>query len=298
MIRRRVRSRTPDAGDLADAVDDAIGWAGALLEVRGVGATLGRARVLDAVDLTVEPRTWTAIIGPNGAGKSTLLRAVAGLLRHDGQVLVDGLDVDQLSPRERAARIGYAPQVPVLPDGVRVGEYVLLGRTPYHPLLRGAGDADHAVARESLARLDLDGFADRPLRTLSGGERQRAVLARALAQQPRLLLLDEPTASLDLGHAQQLLELVDELRREEGLTVLSTLHDLALAGQYADRLVLLSAGCVVTAGPPTQVLTETVLEEHYGAVAEVVDGPDGVRVHPLRPGGGGRNRSGRIHAGR
>jgi iron complex transport system ATP-binding protein len=256
---------------------------GALLEVRGVGAVLGRARVLDAVDLVVEPRTWTAIVGPNGAGKSTLLRVVAGLQKHDGHVLVDGLDVDALAPRDRAARIGYAPQVPVLPDGIVVRDYVLLGRTPYHPLLASARDADRAVVDDALARLDLALLADRPLRTLSGGERQRAVLARALAQQPRLLLLDEPTAALDLGHAQQLLELVDDLRREHGLTVLSTLHDLALAGQYADRLVLLDAGRVVASGAPGEVLTTAVLARHYGATAEVFEGPDGVRVHPVRP---------------
>jgi len=258
-------------------------WAGALLEVRGVGATLGRSRVLDAVDATVEPRTWTAVVGPNGAGKSTLLRVVAGLQRHDGQVLIDGLDVDQMRPRERASKIGYAPQVPVLPDGVTVAEYVLLGRTPYHPLLSSARDDDRRIASDALARLDLAGLANRVLKTLSGGERQRAVLARALAQQPRLLLLDEPTAALDLGHAQQLLELVDELRRDAGLTVLSTLHDLALAGQYADRLVLLDGGRVVTAGAPGEVLTASALSTHYGASAEVVDGPDGLRVHPVRP---------------
>jgi iron complex transport system ATP-binding protein len=164
-----------------------------------------------------------------------------------------------------------------------VREYVLLGRTPYRSLLSGPGPADRAVVAESLERLDLQTMADRPIRTRSGGERQRAVLARALAQQPRLLLLDEPTASLDLGHAQQLLELVDELRREDGLTVISTLHDLALAGQYADRLVLLAEGVQVASGAPAEVLTTEALATHYGANAEVIAGPGGVRVHPVRP---------------
>jgi iron complex transport system ATP-binding protein len=270
------------AGASAGAVAG-TGWAGALLEVRGVGVRLGRAQVLTDVRLTVEPRTWTAVVGPNGAGKSTLLRAVAGLQRHTGQVLVDGLDVDQLGPRARAARIAFAPQLPVLPDGVSVAEYVLLGRTPYHPLLAPPRDADRTVVRQALERLDLAALGDRSLRTLSGGERQRAVLARALAQQPRLLLLDEPTAALDLGHAQQLLELVDDLRRDEGVTVLSSLHDLALAGQYADRLALLDRGRLVATGPPAEVLTAGVLWQHYGARAEVAAGPDGVRVHPVRP---------------
>lgn len=258
-------------------------WAGGLLEARQVRVRLGRTQVLDGVDLVAEPRSWTAVVGPNGAGKSTLLRVIAGLTKHEGQVLLDGRDVAQLDPRTRATEIGFAPQTPVLPESMPVREYVLLGRTPYRSLLSGPGDGDRAVVSEALERLDLQTMADRPIRTLSGGERQRAVLARALAQQPRLLLLDEPTASLDLGHAQQLLELVDELRREDGLTVISTLHDLALAGQYADRLVLLAEGVQVASGLPAEVLTTEALATYYGASAEVIAGPGGVRVHPVRP---------------
>jgi iron complex transport system ATP-binding protein len=258
-------------------------WAGALLEVRGLGVRKGRARLLDEVDVEAEPRSWTAVVGPNGAGKSTLLRCVAGLQRHDGRVLVDGHDVTALSPRERAREVGYAPQIPVLPEAVTVAEYVLLGRTPYRPLLAGPRREDRDVVEAALDRLDLGPLAGRTLRTLSGGERQRAVLARALAQQPRLLLLDEPTASLDLGHAQTVLEIVDELRREHGLTVVTTLHDLVLAGQYADRLVLLAEGRVAAAGRPQEVLTSAALARHYGATAEVTPDGSGVRVHPVRP---------------
>ena len=271
------------------------------LEVSGVSVVLGRAAVLRDVDLTAEPGTWTGVVGPNGAGKSTLLRAVAGLVRHGGRVLLDGREVARMDARHRATRIGYAPQVPVLPEGVTVREYVHLGRTPYRslvpiaglsrrggPVPSGPGGAaprvadDRAVVERALRRLDLDGLATRSLRTLSGGERQRAVLARALAQEPQVLLLDEPTTALDLGHAQQLLELVDTLRAEEGLTVVSTLHDLTLAGEYAQHLVLLAAGRVVAAGPPGEVLTEASLAAHYGARAEVTAGPDGVRVVPVR----------------
>jgi iron complex transport system ATP-binding protein len=258
-------------------------WAGALLEVRGVGVTRGRARLLDAVDLVAEPRSWTAIVGPNGAGKSTLLRAVAGLTSHQGRVLVDGRLVGRLSPRERAQEIGYAPQIPVLPEAGTVAEYVLLGRTPYRSLLLGPRREDREIVGAALERLSLTALANRALRTLSGGERQRAVLARALAQQPRLLLLDEPTAALDLGHAQTVLELLDELRREEGLTVVTTIHDLVLAAQYADRLVLLAQGSVAAAGRPQDVLTADVLATHYAASAEVTVDATGVRVHPVRP---------------
>jgi len=261
---------------------------GSLLELHGVGATLGRAKVLADVDLTVDPGGWTAIVGPNGAGKSTLLRAVAGLGSHrpgahTGQVLIDGQDAASLGPRRRAQQIGYAPQVPLIPESMPVREYVMLGRTPYRPLLATPRAADHEIVADALERLDLTRMADRPLRTLSGGERQRAVLARVVAQQPRLLLLDEPTAALDLGHAQQVLELVDRLRREDGITVLATLHDLVLAGQYADRIVLLSNGKVAAAGTPGEVLTAEALAVHYGVRAEVDAGPSGVRVHPVRP---------------
>lgn len=258
-------------------------WAGALLEVRAVGVTKGGNRLLDGVDLVAEPRSWTAVVGPNGAGKSTLLRCVAGVLPHDGSVLVDGNGVESLKARERAREIGYAPQVPVLPEAVTVAEYVLLGRTPYRSLLAGPRREDREVVQGALERLDLAGLAGRALRTLSGGERQRAVLARALAQQPRLLLLDEPTAALDLGHAQNVLELLDELRREQGLTVVTTIHDLVLAAQYADQLVLLAGGRVAAAGRPEDVLTSEALAAHYGATAEVTASAGGVRVHPVRP---------------
>jgi iron complex transport system ATP-binding protein len=238
-----------------------------LLEVDGVGARLGRARVLDDVSLVVPHGGWTAVVGPNGAGKSTLLRVVAGLVRHTGSVRLDGADLASAAPRQRARLIGYAPQVPLMPEAMAVRDYVMLGRTPHRGMLAAPNSADHGEVARALARLDLSGMADRPLRTLSGGERQRAVLARVLAQRPRLVLLDEPTSALDLGHAQQVLELVDRLRHDERLTVLATLHDLALAGQYADRLVLLDAGRVVAAGSPSEVLTAENLARHYGASA-------------------------------
>jgi iron complex transport system ATP-binding protein len=268
---------------VSDSWAGAGSWAGALLEVRGLGVRKGSATLLDGVDAVAEPRSWTAVVGPNGAGKSTLLRCVAGLQRHTGRVLVDGRDVTSLSPRERAREVGYAPQIPLLPEAVTVAEYVLLGRTPYRPLLAGPRREDREVVEGALERLDLAPLAGRTLRTLSGGERQRAVLARALAQHPRMLLLDEPTASLDLGHAQTVLEIVDELRREHGMTVVTTLHDLVLAGQYAERVVLLAEGRVAAAGRPADVLTSQALARHYGATAEVTPDGAGVRVHPVRP---------------
>ena len=255
---------------------------GARIEVVGLSAAYGRTQVLDTVRLTVEPGGWLAVIGPNGSGKSTLLRCVLGLHAHDGQVRLDGAPTSGMPRRRRARQIAYAPQLPVLPEGVSTRDYVMLGRTPHRALLSAPRAVDRQVVQDVMERLEIGALADRPLRTLSGGEQQRAVLARALAQQPRVLLLDEPTSSLDLGHAQQVLDLVDGLRRQDGLTVLMTLHDLTLAGQYADRLALLSAGRVVAEGGPADVLTAAALETYYGARATVVEGPNGPAVLPVR----------------
>jgi ABC-type cobalamin/Fe3+-siderophores transport system ATPase subunit len=255
---------------------------GARVEVVALTAGYGRTRILDAVRLTIEPGGWLAVIGPNGSGKSTLLRSVLGFHPHEGQVRVDGVPTTGMPRRERARSMAYSPQTPVLPEGVTARDYVTLGRTPHRPLLAAPRAVDRQIVADVMDRLGLWPLAERRLSTLSGGEQQRAVLARALAQQPRVLLMDEPTASLDLGHAQQVLDLVDRLRRQDGLTVVSTLHDLTLAGQYADRLALLSEGRVVADGSPAEVLTAQALSTHYGARAEVVQGPSGPAVLPVR----------------
>ncbi len=253
------------------------------LRLAEVGAGYGGRPVVSGVSVTVPGGRWLAVIGPNGAGKSTLLKAVAGLVGRTGEVWLDKVDVGSLSHRQRARAIGYAPQSPELPAALTVTDYVLLGRTPYLGPLAGEGAADYAVVDEVLSRLDLTGLAGRRLHTLSGGERQRAVLARTLAQRTGLLLLDEPTSGLDIGHAQASLELLDRLRTEDGTTVVSTLHDLTLAGQYADELLLLAGGRAVACGPPAEVLTGPLLAEHYGADVEVLTTSTGqLVVAPLR----------------
>ena len=255
---------------------------GARVEVVGLGAAYGRTQVLTGVRLTIEPGGWLAVIGPNGSGKSTLLRSILGFQRHDGMVRIDGVPTSGMPRRVRARQLAYAPQRPVLPEAVTIRDYVALGRTPHRALLAPPRAVDRRVVEDVMDRLGLVPFADRLLSTLSGGEQQRAVLARALAQQPRVLLLDEPTAALDLGHAQQVLELVDRLRRQDGLTVITSLHDLTLAGQYADRLALLSGGLVAEEGTPAEVLTTAVLERHYGASADIVQAASGPVVLPVR----------------
>jgi iron complex transport system ATP-binding protein len=175
-----------------------------------------------------------------------------------------------------------------------VFEYALLGRTAHLRYLAVEGPRDITIVEDVLGQLDLTALADRPLSSLSGGEQQRAVLARALAQQAPVLLLDEPTSALDVGNQQQALELVEDLRREWGLVVVSAMHDLTLAGQFADRLLLLSRGSAVACGPARTVLTERSLSEHWGARVRVLDDPEGgIVVIPIRSGprGSGRARS-------
>jgi len=249
---------------------------------RGITARYNGTPVLAGVDLTVEPGEWVVVVGPNGAGKTTLLRALAGVIPAGGDIALGDRNLTDLRRREIAARVAVVPQTPVVPEGVTVYDYVMLGRTPYIPYWGMEGPADRKRVGQVLDRLDLASFADRRVSALSGGERQRAVLARALAQDASILLLDEPTTALDLGHQQQVLELVDGLRRESQLVVISTLHDLTFAAQFGDRVVLLSDGLVVAEGPPERVLQAEVVSRYFGATVDVVDGPDGLVIVPVR----------------
>jgi iron complex transport system ATP-binding protein len=238
----------------------------------------GKRTVVHEYTETIKPGDWLCLIGPNGAGKSSILRAVAGLAAHTGEINVDGSPLRLRTSRRRAELVAYVPQSPVLPDEMLAFEYVLLGRNPYVSYFGGESAHDRAMVHNVLRRLDLDQFADRELGSLSGGEQQRLVIARALAQEAPILLLDEPTSALDIGHQQQALELVDRLRRENGLTVISAMHDLTLAGLYADRLALLHEGHLVVAGTAAQVLRAETLAEFYGVSVTVHHEPDGTVV--------------------
>ena len=238
----------------------------------------GKRVAIESFTDSVRPGEWLCLIGPNGAGKSSILRAAAGLVPHTGGVEVDGAPLSARSSRRRAELVAYVPQSPQLPDDMTGEEYVLLGRNPYVSYFGVETAHDRAMVAGVLARLDLGEFARRQLGTLSGGERQRLVIGRALAQEAPILLLDEPTSALDIGHQQQALELVDRLRREHGLTVISAMHDLTLAGLYADRLVLLHQGQVVSSGSAAHVLRPETLSEFYGVSVAVHQETDGTVV--------------------
>ena len=249
----------------------AIGFCDLTVSYNGTDAVVGFNDLLHSGE-------WLCLIGPNGAGKSSVLRAAAGLVPYTGSVAINQTEIPAASARWRAQHIAYVPQAPVIPTDMSVYEYVLLGRNPYINYFSSETSHDRDVIDRVLNRLDLVQFSARKLGTLSGGEIQRLVIARALAQEAPVLLLDEPTSALDIGHQQQALELVDSLRREQGLTIISAMHDLTLAGLYADRLVLMHEGHRVAEGTAKQVLKSETLAEFYGVSARVHHEPDGTVV--------------------
>ncbi|WP_114905550.1 ABC transporter ATP-binding protein [Ornithinimicrobium murale] len=230
----------------------------AVLRARDVQVAFGGVQVLAGVDLDLHRGEWLGLIGPNGSGKSTFLRSLVGLVPSTGQVHLGDGSVP--GPRD----VSLMPQSPELPPGMTVVEYVLLGRTAHLGWLERESPADRRIAVDALHRLGMGGFADRTLRGLSGGETQRVVIARALTQQAPVLLLDEPTSALDPGHQVEVLELVDDLRHRDGLTVVAAMHDLGIASRYADRLLLLERGAPVALGTPHEVLQDSLLSQVYG----------------------------------
>ena len=237
-----------------------------VLEFEGVSARYSTisADVLHDVSLRVDGGRVVALVGPNGAGKSTALRIGSGVLRaHTGSVVLQGTPIAQLSPGELARRVAVVPQETRTPFGITARELAELGRTPHLRLLTGPSERDRAIVDWALQVTGARELAHRFADELSGGERQRVVLARALAQQPQLLLLDEPTANLDLHHQVAALELVRRLAREEGLAVLAAVHDLQLAALYCDEVVLLRDGRVCQQGTPEDVFTVAQLREAF-----------------------------------
>ena len=252
------------------------------LSLRQVCVDLGGRRVVESVSLEVAAGQWAALIGPNGAGKTTTLRAIAGLVASSGDIRLGGTSTARMPRCERARRVAVVPQIPVTPPDMTVADYVLLGRTPHVAWFASESRHDRDAAARAIARLDLAPFAQRLMGSLSGGERQRAVLARALAQEAEVVLLDEPTSALDLAHQQQVLELVDGLRREEGLAVVAAMHDLSTVALYADRVHLLAGGRIVAAGTPREVLDAARLAEHFGAAVRVFVHEGDLVVLPVR----------------
>ena len=244
----------------------------------------GRREALSDVTLAVGRGEMLAIAGPNGSGKSTLLGLLSGVRRPAaGAVRLAGRDLAAYGRREVARLVAVVPQETAVAFPYTVAEIVLMGRAPHLRGLGLEGARDLAVAERAMARTGVLAFADRLLAELSGGERQRVIVARALAQEPTLLLLDEPTTFLDLRHAMEILELIAGLNEREGLTVVAVLHDLTIAASYFRRVAFLRAGCLVAEGPPQSVITEATVRAVFDAEVRVATDSDGVlSVRPLR----------------
>lgn len=243
------------------------------LRVSGVGVELGGHAIVEGIDMTAPMGQVTGLIGPNGAGKSTLLKAILGLVPARGSVRFDGSDLAALPRRTRAQFTAFVEQSSDTDARLTAREVVLLGRIPFQSIWQASVSPDDlASANAALTQVDMNAFADRLYHTLSGGEQQRIQLARALAQQPRLLLLDEPTSHLDV-HAQ--LAMLELLRRHarKGAAVLLALHDLNLAASFCDSLVVLHAGRIAAAGAPSEVLTPALLRQVYGVDATILHHP-------------------------
>lgn len=246
-----------------------MGAVGVPLEARDLMYQVAPARILDGVSLHAGRGEFVGLIGPNGAGKSTLLRAVSGLLRTDaGEVALEGRDLTAMSAKEVATVLAQVPQTAAYTYGFTSLEVVVMGRYPHMSRLQVEGPSDRRIALDAMRLTETDGFAEREVTTLSGGERQRVFVARAIAQQPRILLLDEPTANLDIHHQLKVLELVRHLVAE-GMTAVAAIHDLGLAARYCHRLVLLNDGRVVAEGPPHEVLTAANIEAAFGVCSVI-----------------------------
>jgi iron complex transport system ATP-binding protein len=248
------------------------------LRIESLSVSYGSRRVLHDISLDVNSGEVLALIGPNGAGKSTLVRAASGVIPvAGGRIRANGHDLLPLPSMARARQLAVVPQAVTLPPAFTAWETVLLGRTPYLNFLGQVSANDERIARLALERVDALDLAERRVGELSGGEQQRVLLARALAQSTPILLMDEPTAHLDLQHQVALMEMARSLAHSDGLSVLVALHDLNLAARYADRLALLVSGTVAALGSASQVLTPQAIASAYGLQVEVVP-------HPLVPG--------------
>ena len=243
------------------------------VDARSLSFSVEAATLLDRVDVSADPGQFVGLIGPNGAGKSTLLRAISNVLSYqDGSVSLHGADLRSLSAREAAELLALVPQIAPYTQGFNAFELVLMGRYPHLGRFQIEGSADDRIARDAMRLTETDQFETRTIETLSGGERQRVFLARAVAQQPQILLLDEPTSNLDILHQLKILSSVRDLV-DDGLTAIAAIHDLNLAARFCDRLVLLAEGRVVADGLPEDVLTPEMIESAFGVEAAIYREP-------------------------
>jgi iron complex transport system ATP-binding protein len=255
---------------------------GALLEVKNLSCGYDENEVINGISFTIEEKDFLGIIGPNGAGKTTLFRALTRILKPlRGTVHFQGRNLADVPRRETAKEIAVLPQMLDTCFSFPVGEFVQMGRFPHLKRLERHGKSDREAVDGAMSLAGVLPLRHRLISELSGGERQRVLIAQALAQQPWLLLLDEPTTHLDIGHQVEILDLLKKLNSEEGLAVAMILHDLNLASEYCDRIILLKNGEIFRIGSPQEVLTYQSIEEVYNTVVVVKENPISLRPHVL-----------------
>lgn len=246
-----------------------------MLKVNNLSVFYGERQILRDIQLEVSSGEIVALLGPNGAGKSTLIRAISGVIPiRSGVISVDQKDVTSLSTMERARYISVVPQAVSMPPAFTVWETVLLGRTPYLNFLGQTSAKDEAIARSALEQADVLHLIEKRMDQISGGEQQRVLLARTLAQDTPILLMDEPTTHLDLSHQIDLLKLISKHARENHLTVLVALHDLNLASMFADRIAIVQNGLLCVAGTPQETLTSQIINSVYNVPVHIVSHPE------------------------
>ena len=258
------------------------------IEMQNVCLGYGRKVVLEDMTFQVMPGEMVGLIGPNGCGKSTIIKALSRVISpHSGKIFLDGKDISQIPRRDLARLMGVVPQVPLLPSTFTAFEIVLMGRNPHLGLFQYEGPEELAITWQAMERTATQSLAERRVGELSGGEVQCIIIARALAQETKAILLDEPTANLDIGRQIEILDLIKGLCRESNLTVLAALHDLNLASQYCDRLVLINKGRIHAEGTPREVIITQNIKEVYGTDGCVYAHPiNGLPTVLLRSGNG------------
>ena len=246
------------------------------INVKNLSHSFGETLVLKNISFQVPQRDFFIIIGPNGSGKTTLMKIISGILKpQNGELKILNRPIDQYHRKDLAKTIAFVPQMTFADFPFTVTEIVLMGRSPYLGILGLEQQNDLEVANQAIAFTGLENLAHRKLDQLSGGEQQRVFIARAICQEPDIILLDEPTASLDLAYQVRIMDLMEKLKTEKGITVVMVSHDVNLAAMYADHLILLHKGQVVCHGLPVEVLTYKTLEETYGCTILVDESPLG-----------------------
>jgi len=251
-----------------------------MISIKQVSFSYGENLVLHNINLSVQEGEVVSLLGPNGSGKTTLIKLVSGVLRPaTGDIHLNGSTLGGMKRRQVAQRVAVVPQQFSMPFAFTLREVVLLGRTPFHSIFSDECERDHTVVQQAMEHVGITFLKERFFNELSGGERQKAILAMALAQEPRILLLDEPTAHLDISHQVEILNLVRRLNREQGVTVIGVMHDLNMAALYFERLILLKEGSIFADGTPEEVLTAETIEEVFSASVQVTRHPSTNKPH-------------------